>query len=94
MQFDNLKNLIKRPSEAKVKEPEKLIKRRNGDTGTENQLMDTRGERGGGMNWEIGIDTLPLILAYLQMGRNPREEKIDVHVWLIHFAEQQKRTTL
>ena len=45
------------------------------------------------MNWEIGIDTqLPLILAHLQMGRNPRKEKIDVHVWLIHFAVQQKLT--
>jgi len=26
LQFDNLKNLIKRPPEAKVKEPEKLIR--------------------------------------------------------------------
>jgi len=26
------------------------------------------------------------------MGRNPRKEKVDVHVWLIHFAVQQKLT--
>ena len=52
--------------------------------------MDIRGGgRGGGMSCEIGIDTqLLLILAHLQMGRNARKEKIDVQVWLIHFAVQ------
>ena len=25
------------------------------DTDVENKLKDTKGERGGGMNWEIGI---------------------------------------
>ena len=34
---------------------------RNRDTDVENKSMDTEGERGGGMNWEIGIDRYKLL---------------------------------
>ena len=32
------------------------LQSRNRDTDVENKCMDTKGEGGGGMNWEIGID--------------------------------------
>ena len=32
------------------------LQSRNRDTDVENKRMDTKGEREGGMNWEIGID--------------------------------------
>ena len=32
------------------------MKSKNPDTDIEDKHMDTKGERGGGMNWEIGID--------------------------------------
>ena len=32
------------------------MKSKNTDTDIEDKHMDTQGERGGGMNWEIGID--------------------------------------
>ena len=34
---------------------------RNRVTDVENNLMDTKGGRGGGMNWEIGIDIYTLL---------------------------------
>ena len=34
---------------------------RNRDTDVENNLMDTKGGRRGGMNWEIGIDMYTLL---------------------------------
>ena len=34
---------------------------RNRDTDVENKRMDTKGEVGGRMNWEIGIDMYTLI---------------------------------
>ena len=34
---------------------------RNRDTDVENKLMDTKVGRRGGMNWEIGTDTYPLL---------------------------------
>ena len=35
-----------------------LIYKAEIDTDVENRRMGTKGERGGGMNWEIGIYTL------------------------------------
>ena len=37
------------------------LQSRNRDTDVEDKLMDTKGERGGGMNWEIGIDIYTLL---------------------------------
>ena len=37
------------------------LQSRNTDTDVENKRMDTKGERGGGMNWEIGIDIYTLL---------------------------------
>ena len=34
---------------------------RNRDTDAENKRMDTKGRRGGGMNWETGIDVYTLM---------------------------------
>ena len=41
-----------------------LIYRAERETDVENQCMDTKGERGCGVNWEIGTDMYtPLILC-------------------------------
>ena len=37
------------------------LQNRNRVTDVENKLMVTKGERGGGINWEIGIDTYTLL---------------------------------
>ena len=37
------------------------LKNRNGVTDVENKLMVTKGEKGGGINWEIGIDIYTLL---------------------------------
>ena len=37
------------------------LQSRNRDTDVENKRMDTKGEGGGGMNWEIGIDIYTLL---------------------------------
>ena len=34
------------------------LQSRNRDTNVENKCTDTKGERGRGMNWEIGIDIM------------------------------------
>ena len=35
------------------------VQGRNRDTGVENGFMDPRRERGGGMNWEVGLTYIP-----------------------------------
>ena len=35
-----------------------ILQGRNRDTNVENKCTDTKGERGRGMNWEIGIDIM------------------------------------
>ena len=42
------------------------LQSRNKDTDIENNCMDTRGEREGGMNWEIGTDIYMLLILYVK----------------------------
>ena len=51
--------------------PEKWYRRtylqsRNRDTDVENKRMDTKGEREGGRNWEIGIGTYTLLILCIK----------------------------
>ena len=39
---------------------------RNRDTDVENKGMDTKGEGGGGMNWEMGIDIYTLLILRIK----------------------------
>ena len=38
------------------------LQSRNRDTDVENKHMNTKGEKGDGMNWEIGIDIYTLLV--------------------------------
>ena len=40
--------------------------RRNRDMDIENSYMDIKGEKGGGKNWEIGIDIHTLLILCLK----------------------------
>ena len=40
------------------------LQSRNRETDVENKHMDTKGERGDGMNWEIGIDIYTIDTMY------------------------------
>ena len=42
------------------------LQSRNRDTRVENKLMDTKGEAGGGMNWEIGVDIYKLLILCIK----------------------------
>ena len=42
------------------------LQSRNRDTDVENKRMDTKGEGGGGMNWEIGIDIYMLLILCIK----------------------------
>ena len=42
------------------------LQSRNKDIDIENKRMDTRGEREGGMNWEIGTDIYTLSILYIK----------------------------
>ena len=37
------------------------LQSRDRDSDIEKKLMDTKGDKGGGMNWEIGIDIYTLL---------------------------------
>ena len=50
---------------------------RNRDTDAENKCMDTKGGWGGGMNWEIGIDTYTLICIKWITNKNQLYKKIN-----------------
>ena len=39
---------------------------RNRDPDAENKYMDTKGERGGGRNWEVGIDVYTLLTLWMK----------------------------
>ena len=52
----NLKNWYRRS----------YLQSRNRYTDVENKRMDTKGERGGGMNWEIGIDIYTLLILCIK----------------------------
>ena len=43
-----------------------LIYKAEVDTDIENKHMDTKGERGVGMNWEIGIDIYTLLILCIK----------------------------
>ena len=38
-----------------------ILQSRNRDTDVENKHTDTKGEKGDGMNWEVGIDIYTLL---------------------------------
>ena len=42
------------------------LQSRNNDTDIENKCMDTKGEREGGRNWEIEIDTYTLLILCIK----------------------------
>ena len=83
---------------------------RKRDTGAENKPMNTKWGRGDGMNWKIGIDVCALLILlrtyciakgtllsalwWPKWEGNPKKEEIYVYIWLIHFAVQQRLTTL
>ena len=43
-----------------------LLQNRNRVTDAKNKCMDTKGERGGGMNWESGIDIYILLILFIK----------------------------
>ena len=47
--------------ESKTNDTNELIYKRETESDIENKLMVTRGERGKGINWEIGIDIYTLL---------------------------------
>ena len=42
------------------------LQSRNRDSDVENKHMDTKGEEGGGMNWEMGIDIYTLLMLRIK----------------------------
>ena len=61
----------------------------------ENKYKDTKGESGGGKNWEVEIDTYTLLILCIKQISNEnilystmdsKREGIYVYVWLIYFA--------
>ena len=42
------------------------LQSRNRDTDVENKNMDTKGEEGGGMNWEIEMDVYALLILCIK----------------------------
>ena len=47
--------------------------RRNRDRDMENNYMDIKGERGGGKNWEIGIDIHTSLILHLKQITNENQ---------------------
>ena len=52
------------------------LQRRNRDSDVENKSMDTKGDGGSGMNWEIGIDIYTLICIKQITNKNLLYKKI------------------
>ena len=64
-QLEKARELQRRPNAAKNK-TEQDNGRSNRDTDVENKRMDTKGEGGGGMNWEIRIDIYTLLILCIK----------------------------